>query len=289
MPRVRTVAQYKLADDWPGLELPVRAALPGLQGQARLRRLPARRSGCAAAGRDAAARLGPGPAGRPRGTSAGSRSQNAPFGSTDFRTVADGRRPRAERDVRAHAAPARGPVPAPMGQRALSRGIDRGRAERLLADRDVRDADGDRLVRVRVDAEHEAAAVPLGDATIVKRPMSSRLWSTLACGNLALICGIVAPTPRPFALAPPRIVIARTLRGAVTRVVDGARQRRLEPRGAGAGPPSSHPGRRTPTRPCARREAWVAPSFTFPTPSAVIFFGAAAVAGTASTPVMRGR
>jgi len=49
--------------------------------------------------------------------------------------------------------------------------------------------------------------------TMVKRPMSSRLWSTLACGNFALICGIVAPMPTPLAVAPPRIVIARTLRG----------------------------------------------------------------------------
>ena len=51
---------------------------------------------------------------------------------------------------------------------------------------------------------------------MVNRPMSSRLWSTLACGNFALICGIVAPIPTPFALAPPRIVIARTLRGLVS-------------------------------------------------------------------------
>ena len=107
------------------LELPVRPALLGRPGQARLRRLPARRLGAPPrASRACASRAR---CGRPRrATSAGRDPERAvrlrrlPHGRDD-------RRPRAQRDLRAHAAPARGPVPAPMGQRALARGIDRRR------------------------------------------------------------------------------------------------------------------------------------------------------------------
>ena len=48
------------------------------------------------------------------------------------------------------------------------------------------------------------------------------------------------------------------------------------------GPPSSHPGRSLPTSPLSRSSWNVMPSLTWPTPFLVIFWGAAAEAGTAS-------
>ena len=225
--RVRTVAQYKLADD-PAIS----SFQSGLRfcdaGQAGLRRLPA-----AALGRRARATRGCASTGqvRPRapGTSAGSSSRtrrSAPATSDG----GDDRRPGAERDLRAHAAPARGPVPAAMGQRALARGIDRRGLSGLLADRDVGDADGAIVLSVPGSTPNmKQAAVALeGCGRFVNSPMSSRLWSTLACGNFALICGIVAPMPTPFRLGAAADRDRPDLARIGQRVVDRARERRLE-------------------------------------------------------------
>ena len=124
-----------------------------------------------------------------------------------------------------------------------------------------------------------------GVLTSVSWKTDSVLWSTFACGNFALIGGIVEPMPTPRALAPPLTVMLSTRARARLRVVHAPPERRRAACAERVFSASSQPGRILPTFPRARRSACVSPRWTPSTRIGEIFATAAPLAGGEAEPV----